>query len=225
MSAADALIANGVRLRCELSGPANGTPLVLINSLGSDLSVWEPLLPHLGQRWRVIRYDQRGQGQSETPPRPYQLRDHAGDLAALLEQLKIERPVLLGLSVGGLSAMDYASQFPAGARALVLCDTAPRISSAEGWTERMDGIRARGLPAMAAGIIGRWVTASFAERRSGEYEALRQMLLRTPLEGYLATCAVLRDADLHALLPQLSMPALLLCGAEDLSTPPAQMRP
>jgi 3-oxoadipate enol-lactonase len=217
-------VTSGIRLRCAVEGDPAGTPLVLINSLGSDLRLWDGLLPHLGGRWRVIRYDQRGQGQSETPPGPYQLRDHVYDLGGLLEQLGVERPALLGLSVGGLIAMDYVGQFPGRARALVLSDTAPRIGTPEGWTERMEGIREYGMPEMAAGIIGRWVTPGFVERRPADYESLRQMLLRSPLEGYLATCAVLRDADLEAVLPQLSVPTLVMCGAKDISTPPAQMR-
>jgi len=224
MSATVTVVTNGVRLHCALEGKTAGTPLVLINSLGSDLRLWDQLLPHLGGRWRVIRYDQRGQGQSETPPGPYHLRDHVCDLAGLLAQLEVERPVLLGLSVGGLIAMDFVCQFPGRAGALILSDTAPRIGAPEGWTERIDGIRQHGMSEMAAGIMGRWVTAGYAERRPADYEFLRQMLLQSPLEGYLATCAVLRDADLHAGLPQLAVPTLVLCGAEDLSTPPAQMR-
>ncbi len=224
MSAAATLVTHGLRLRCDAAGDPAGMPLVLINSLGSDLRLWDRLLPHLNARWRVIRYDQRGQGQSEAPPGPYRLRDHADDLAGLLEQLAVERPVLFGLSVGGLIAMDYAAQYPGRARALVLSDAAPRIGTPAGWTERMDGVRQRGMTEMAAGIIGRWVTPGFRDRQPADHEFLRQMLLQSPLEGYLATCAVLRDADLHALLPQLAVPTLVLSGAEDLSTPPAQMR-
>jgi 3-oxoadipate enol-lactonase len=224
MSAAVKVVMNRVRLHYALEGDPARPPLVLINSLGSDLRLWDGLLPHLDGRWRVIRYDQRGQGQSEVPPGPYRLRDHACDLAGLLERLEVERPVLLGLSVGGLIAMDCVGQFPGRARALVLSDTAPRIGTPEGWTERMQGIREHGMPEMAAGIIGRWVTPGFVERRPADYESLRQMLLRSPLEGYLATCAALRDADLQALLPQLTMPILVMCGAKDISTPPAQMR-
>jgi 3-oxoadipate enol-lactonase len=92
------VVANGVRLRYRLEGDPGGTPLVLINSLGGDMRLWDRLLTHLDGRWRVIRYDQRGQGQSDVPPGPYRLRDHACDLAELLEQLEVERPVLLGLS-------------------------------------------------------------------------------------------------------------------------------
>ncbi len=215
---------NGVRLRCAEAGQPGGPTLVLINSLGSDLRLWDRLLPCLGVGWRAIRYDQRGQGQSEVPPGPYRLSDHTGDLAGLLEQLEVESPVLFGLSVGGLIAMDYASQFPGRARALVLSDTAPRIGTSQGWTERMDGIQQRGMAAMAAGILGRWVTPALAGSRPADYETLRHMLLETPLEGYAATCAVLRDADLQARLPELAVPTLVMVGADDLSTPPAQMR-
>lgn len=223
ISAADRLV-NGVRLRCAEAGQPGGPPLVLINSLGSDLRLWDRLLPHLGGHWRVIRYDQRGQGQSEVPPGPYRLSDHTGDLAGLVDQLGVNSPVLFGLSVGGLIAMDYARQFPERARALVLSDTAARIGTSQSWTERMDGIRQRGMAEMAAGILGRWVTPALAERQPADHEFLRHMLLESPVEGYVATCALLRDADLQAALPQLAAPTLVMVGAGDLSTPPAQMR-
>src|SRR5579859_2259317 len=216
--------ANGIRLRYAVDGDEAGQPLVLINCLGSDLRLWDGLLPYLGRHWRVIRYDQRGQGLSETPPGPYRLDDHTHDLADLLRQLKLEQPVLLGLSVGGLIAMDYARRQPGSVRALVLSDTAPCIGTPAGWTERMDGIQQRGMPAMAHGILGRWVTASYAERLPDDYASLRQMLLASPVAGYLATCGVLRDSDLSRDVSGLTMPNLVMCGADDLSTPPDQMR-
>jgi 3-oxoadipate enol-lactonase/4-carboxymuconolactone decarboxylase len=216
--------ANGIRLHYALDGDEAGVPLVLVNSLGSDLHLWDYLLPHLDRRWRVIRYDQRGQGLSDTPPAPYQLHDHAGDLAGLLEHLGVQQPILFGLSVGGLIVMDYARRQPGNVRALVLSDTAARIGTTASWSDRIEGIRARGLAAMAEGILSRWVTPPFAGRLPGEYASLEQMLLRSPVAGYLATCEVLRDSDLGDALKQLTMPALALCGAEDLSTPPSQMR-
>src|SRR5512140_761575 len=116
-----------IQLHSLVDGPPNGPTLVFINSLGCNLHIWDEVAPAFTDHYRVVRYDKRGHGLSEVTPGPYTIRDHTNDLDRLLTSLDAREVVLIGISVGGLIAMDYAALKPSRVRALVLSDTAPRI--------------------------------------------------------------------------------------------------
>jgi 3-oxoadipate enol-lactonase len=215
---------NNIRLYCQVEGQSRGPWLVFINSLGCDLRIWDRVAAAFTSRYRVLRYDKRGHGRSDAPPGPYTIRDHSDDLAGLLAALEIERAALVGISVGGLIAMDFALQHPKSTRALVLSDTAPKIGTAEGWEERIRLVREKGMPAIAEQVASRWFTAAFKEGRSAEYRGYLEMLSQASAEGYAATCAALRDADLAAAVPAIAAPALALVGAADQTVSPGQTR-
>ncbi|MEX2630956.1 MAG: 3-oxoadipate enol-lactonase [Tistlia sp.] len=198
--------------------------LVFTNSLGTDLRVWDPLLAHLPGAGRRLRFDQRGHGLSDCPPGPYDIDGLADDLAALLEERGIGRAVLVGLSVGGMVAQAFAARHPERVPALVLCDTAHRIGSAEMWQQRIEALETGGLESLAEPILERWFSPAFGAERPAERALWRNMLTRTPLEGYLATCAAIRDADLTEGAAALTMPTLCLVGSADGATPPALVR-
>ena len=214
------ITANQITLHYVSDGAQTGMPLVFINSLGTNLHLWDALVPSLPAQYRFLRYDKRGHGLSDTPPAPYSIRDHSCDLTALMEQLRIDKAIVIGISVGGLIAMDFAIQHPEQVQALVLCDTFPRIGTPESWSERIQAVREQGLPAMAQTIMGRWFMPAFASQRPADFQGFTNMLIQTPLEGYIGTCAALRDADLHEAVSQIKAPNLILCGAQDISTPP-----
>lgn len=215
---------NGLTLHYRIEGPLHGPPLVFINSLGTDLRLWDAVVPAFVGRFRIIRFDKRGHGLSDAPPGPYTIRDHVQDLVGLLEHLKIETAILVGISVGGLIAMDYTLQHPQRVTALVLCDTAPKIGTAELWRERMAAVSEQGLGPLAEKLIERWFTPTFANQHPAAYRGYRNMLARMPFAGYIATCAALRDADLREQVAAITTPTLALCGAADISTPPAVLR-
>lgn len=207
------------------AGNSDGRPaLVFTNSLGTDLRVWDPLLPELPWAGRRLRFDQRGHGLSDCPPGPYTIAGLADDLEALLAERGVARIVLVGLSVGGMIAQAFAARRPERVAALVLCDTGHRIGSAEMWQQRIEALRSGGIESLAAPILERWFSAAFRERRPAELAIWRNMLLRTPLEGYVSTCAAIRDADLTEGAARLAMPTLCLAGSEDGATPPALVR-
>jgi 3-oxoadipate enol-lactonase len=215
---------HGLTMHYALSGAGHAGPVVFMNSLGTDLRLWQAVLPGLNQPFQIICYDKRGHGLSGAPPGPYTIGDHARDLAGLLDMLKIESALVVGISVGGMIAMEFALRFPGRVRALVLCDTAPKIGTPEFWDERIQALRERGMEPLADTILARWFLPSFASEHPAEYRGFAHMLARQPLEGYLSTCAALRDADLGDSVKAITANALLLCGAGDISTPPDQMR-
>ncbi len=211
----------GITLHYLLEGVAQRPPLVFLNSLGTDLRAWDGVIPYVADRFTILRYDKRGHGLSDCPPGPYTLEDHADDLLGLLDQLALPPAILIGVSVGGMIALQVALQQPARVRALVLCDTGAKIGTADFWTERINAVRTKGLEAMAPAILSRWFSSSFAQQQPAAYCGYGNLLKRTPVEGYVATCAALRDADLREAVKTLQTPALVLCGDEDLATPPA----
>ena len=215
---------NGIVVHHDVSGSKDKPPLVLINSLGTDLRIWEPVAVRLADRYRIVRYDKRGHGLSEEPEPPYALTDHVADLAALLDHLGIERAAIVGLSVGGLIAQGLAALHPERVAALVLSDTAHKIGTREGWDDRIDLVSRKGLAAIADDVMPRWFTPAFRRPDNPEYVGFRTMFLRSPVAGYVGTCASLRDADLTESTRALAVPTLCIVGDQDGSTPPDLVR-
>ena len=213
--------ANGVTLHVALDGVPSAPVLVFINSLGSDLRIWDDVVPYFTDRYRVVRFDKRGHGLSDSPKRPYRLSDFTQDLVELLDYLQIEQAVLIGVSVGGMIALDFTVHYPQRVSALVLCDTAAKLGTAEYWNERIANIEAKGMAAMTEPILSRWFAPDFAHREPDAYRGYSNLLSRTDVNGYLGTCAALGAADLRAQLSNIEQQALVLCGAEDSATPPA----
>jgi len=194
--------------------------LLLANSLGTDLHIWDEVAARLARHFRVIRYDKRGHGLTEAPTPPYTVDDLAADIVGLLDHLEIGRALVCGISVGGLIAQAFALSHPERVRALVLCDTGARIGSVESWEQRIATIRADGLSALASAMMERWFSNEFRERRGIDVRGYSNMLVRTTVDGYLGTCCALRDADLRHTVSRIKCPTLVLCGAHDIATPP-----
>jgi 3-oxoadipate enol-lactonase len=215
---------NDLILHFEDEGPAGAPAFVFVNSLGTDLRIWDKTAAQLSAGWRILRYDLRGHGLSDAPSAPYALDDHTGDLAALMDARGIKAALVVGLSVGGMIALALASKRPDLARALVLSDTAHKIGTREMWDARISAVRQSGMTAIAESILPRWFAAEFPASRPADFAGYRNMLIRTPVEGYIGTCATLRDADLTAVASKLALPVLCLVGAEDEATPPELVR-
>lgn len=213
-------IENGISLHYKIEGNQDGFPLVFINALGTDLRIWDGVVPHFAGRYRVIRFDKRGHGLSDYPPAPYSIHDHATDLYGLLDDLNISQAILVGISVGGMIALDYAATWPERVHSLILCDTAPQIGTTELWNERINTLREHGMDSMGEAILSRWFAPSFKTQSPAAYRGYFNMLTRNPVEGYTGTCEAIRDADLTSAARTITARALVLCGAEDVSTPP-----
>ncbi|MFN8444267.1 MAG: 3-oxoadipate enol-lactonase [Caldilineaceae bacterium] len=212
---------NGLTLHYQVEGVETGIPLVFINSLGSSLCIWDDVCDQLRPHFRIVRYDKRGHGLSDSPPGPYTIRDHAADLLGLLDHLQVEKAILIGVSVGGMIALEFAATRPQRVGKLVLCDTGAKIGSEQSWNERIAAIQAGGLTSIAAAVLARWFTPAFIQNQPAQHLGYTNMFVRMPAAGYIATCAALRDADLHSIVAAIQTPSLVLCGDQDMSTPPA----
>lgn len=200
-------------------GPAQGT-VVFSNSLGTELRLWDALLPLLPAGLRVIRYDKPGHGLSDLPATPVSIESLAEDAAALIEHCAPQGPVIfVGLSIGGLIGQQLAASRPELLSALVLSNTAAKIGTAESWTDRIAAVHRDGLAAMADAVLERWFAPAF--RATPALAPWRNMLVRTPAEGYAAACGAIAAADLTARTATLALPVLVIAGSLDGATPPA----
>ncbi|GJL81398.1 MAG: 3-oxoadipate enol-lactonase [marine bacterium B5-7] len=208
----------------RMRGEGAQTTLVFANSLGTDLRLWDRLAPAFDGNFCVLCYDKRGHGLSSAPPPPYSLADHRDDLINLLDALGIADIVLCGDSVGGLIVQAIAERQPDRVKALVLCDTAARIGDEATWNSRIEAARNGGVEALADATMERWFSEAFRRRNTDEIQIWRNMLVRTPLDGFIGTMMALRDADQTAATGAFDLPALVVVGSEDGSTPPAVVR-
>ena len=215
---------DGGRLHYRVDGAADAPALVLSNSLGTSLSMWETQLPTLSRHFRVLRYDSRGHGQSTVTPGPYSIELLARDALVLLNALDLERVHFCGLSMGGMIGMWLAIHAPERINRLVLSNTAPRIAPPELWNTRIETVRNGGMKAITDGVIGRWFTQAFIARAPEAVEAVRQGLLSTPPEGYIGCCAAIRDMDQRGEVEQIQAPTLVISGTHDVATTPADGR-
>jgi 3-oxoadipate enol-lactonase len=205
-------------------GPIDTATVVFANSLGTDLRIWDEVAVRLGTGLRILRYDLRGHGLSEARPSPYTLEDHVGDLAAFLDARAVREALIVGLSVGGMIAMALTSPRPDLVRSLVLASTAHKIGTREMWDARIATVRQGGVASISEAVLERWFTAEFRATRPADLAGYRNMLIRTPVEGYVGTCATVRDTDLTGVAGRLDLPVLCLVGAEDGATPPDLVR-
>lgn len=217
-------IRNGLTTHYRVEGTGEGIPLVFINALGTDLRIWDGVVPYLADLHPVLRFDKRGHGLSGCPPAPYAMHDFSNDMLGLLDQLDISQAIIVGISVGGMIALDFAGRWPERVHSMVLCDTAPVIGTAALWNERVHKLREHGMASMAEAILARWFAPTFKEKSPADYHGYYNMLTRTPVEGYTGTCEAIRDANLTEAARTIESRTLILCGTEDVSTPPDLVR-
>jgi 3-oxoadipate enol-lactonase len=207
-----------------LEGPDTGATVVLSNSLGTALAMWDPQAAALAQTRRVLRYDMRGHGRSPVPGPPYTLADLGGDLVALLDRQGIERASLCGVSLGGMVSMWVAAHAPERVDRLVLCSTSALLGPPEAWAQRAALVRASGMEAVADAVLARWFTPAFAAARPDVVTPIRAQLAATPAAGYAACCEVVGAMDLRADLGAIRAETLVIAAAGDPSTPPEHAR-
>ena len=205
-----------IAIHAEVSGPASGTPVLLLHSLGTNLHMWDPQAEALAKRHRVIRMDMRGHGLTEPTPGPYTMDRLVRDALALLHALGIQAAHVGGVSIGGHIALRMAAEAPERVLSVMACDTALEFGGPANWQGRMDAVAAGGMAAVADATIGRWVV----DRSLASSKGLRRMLLATDPVGWLGCAAALRDLAPRAEW-RLRCPTTVIVGDRDESTPVA----
>ena len=209
-----------VELHHLFEGPEEAPVLVMANSLGTTLRMWDEGAPALRERFRLLRYDHRGHGGSPVPPGLYTIEDLGRDALALLDGLGIERFSWCGLSIGGMVGMWLASEAPERVEGLVLCCTSVLLGPRELWDERIRVARKEGMDALVDSVVVRWFTPEFFSAHPETVEKAAAMLRGTDPEGYAGCCAAIRDMDLRDRLGQIRAPTLVISAADDPATPP-----
>jgi 3-oxoadipate enol-lactonase len=216
---------NDVTIHYQLiSGPADKPVIVFANSLGTDFRIWRDVIVRLAGDYAIILYDKRGHGLSDVGQVPYSIEDHASDLAGLLDLLAVKKAFVCGLSVGGLIAQALYQRRPDLVQGLLLCDTAHKIGTAESWNTRIATIEKSGIGSIVNAIMERWFTPAFRRPENTAYAGYCNMLVRQPVEGYVATCAAIRDADYTEAAGKIAVPTICIVGDQDGSTPPDLMK-
>jgi len=203
------------RFNYRFDGPENAPVIVLSNSLGTNLSMWDPQANVLCEKFRVLRYDTRGHGLSSVTPGPYTTEQLGRDVVALLDALKIESVYFCGLSMGGMIGIWLGVNAANRLKGLALCNTAAKIGAADGWNARIKDVKERGMAAIATTVVLRWFSENFVNKSPEVVEAMRQMLLLAPPEGYAGCCAAIRDMDQRGDLARVRARTLVIAGALD----------
>jgi len=207
-----------VKLHYRIDGDPNGAPVVFGNSLGTDLRLWDQVLPLLPQNLKFIRFDKRGHGLSQLTPGPYSMGTLVRDTERLLDHLKVKDCVFVGLSIGGMIAQGLAVKRLDLMRAMVLSNTAAKIGQPAMWDDRIAAVKAGGIEALAESIMERWFSKPF--RQTDAFHAWWNMLIRQPDEGYTGCSAAISGTDFFTPTSGLRLPTLGIAGSEDGSTPP-----
>jgi 3-oxoadipate enol-lactonase len=206
----------------DVTGPENAPLVMLANSLGTNIHVWDAQIAALSETHRVLRYDMRGHGLTEAGARTaLSMADFADDVAHLLDALRLRTVTFVGLSIGGMIAQRFAAAYPERVEALVLCATASRIGTAETWEARITAVEQGGMRAVIPAVLERWFTPRAHAERPALVKGFGTMLERTPAGSYVAACRAIRDADLRADDANVRCPALVIAGADDAVTTPA----
>ena len=208
----------------QSEGPDEAPVLVLSNSLGTDLHMWDAQIPAFTEHFRVLRFDTRGHGKSLVTEGPYNIEQLGHDVLALLDALNIQRAHFCGLSMGGLIGQWLGINAGERLHKLVVCNTAAKIGEPAIWNPRIETVLRDGQAAMVAlrdASIARWFTPDFAEAHPDQAKRITDMLAATSPQGYAANCAAVRDADYREQVSAIKVPTLVISGTEDAVTPPS----
>lgn len=207
-----------MRLHYRVEGPAGGTPVLLLHSLGATLELWDAQAAVWAADRQVIRFDLRGHGRSATPPGDYTLADLGQDAERVLDAAGVSQAFVCGISIGGLIAQWLAVHRPSRVRGLLVANSAARIGSAERWGERIATVRAHGLAAVADQVVPTWFTPGFRAAHPDVVARMRATVAAADPAGYAGCCAALRDADLRSAIGAIRVPTLVVAGRHDSST-------
>jgi 3-oxoadipate enol-lactonase len=214
---------SAVDVSYTVDGPAGAPVVVLSNSLGATRGMWDPQVPPLAERYRVVTYDTRGHGESPAPAGPYSLDDLVDDLVALLDEVGALRAHVVGLSLGGMIGMRLAAREPDRVDRLTLMCTSAKTEP-QGFLDRAAAVRSGGTAPIAPTVVSRWLTPPFAAEHPDLVSRLEGMIAGADDEGYALCAEVVAGIDLREDLGRITAPTLVISGAEDQALPPAHQQ-
>jgi|TARA_B110000503_G_scaffold15036_1_gene20853 3-oxoadipate enol-lactonase len=220
------LIEHGaVTISTKVTGQLNGPTILLSNSLGAGLGMWEPQRKLLNKYYRVIGYDTRGHGQSSSPEGDYSFEDLTADAIAILDYFEVEKVDFIGLSLGGMTGLGLGLNYPNRFNKIVCAcaradNPAPFIHS---WNDRIAAISSNGLAAIWPETLERWLTEEYIELNPKEIAALKSDFIITTVIGYSGCAAALKSLNYHSRLNEMTVPILYISGANDRGAPPETM--
>jgi 3-oxoadipate enol-lactonase len=210
------------KLHYRIDGPEDGAPVVFANSLGTDLRLWDPILPLLPKGLRILRFDKRGHGLSACPPAPYSMGALISDTEQLMDHTGFKDTLFVGLSIGGMIAQGLAVKRLDLIRAMVISNTAAKIGNPALWAERIAAVNDGGIEVLADAVMERWFSKAY--RDGPDIELWRNMLVQQSDEGYAGCSAAISGTDFYTPTSGLRLPTLAIAGSEDGSTPPDLVR-
>lgn len=212
------------RIHYVLEGKSGAPVLVFSNSLGANYSMWDPQAHEFHKRFRILRYDVRGHGQSSATAGPYTIEQLSKDVLSLLDSLDLDRIDFCGLSMGGMVGMWLGLHAPERLNRLVLCNTGARIGSTDAWNARIEAVRKNGMKSIAPAVIERWFTPDFRKKSPAVISKTQKMIEEANADGYSSCCEAIRDFDCREQLSGIRTPTMVISGAHDPATPPADGR-
>lgn len=205
----------GARLYWKRDGRDDAPALILLNSIGTDMDLWDGSLPHLRDRFALLRIDTRGHGASTAEPGDYTLAMLADDVLAIADDAGFDRFALAGVSLGGMIGMEMALRAPARVQRLMLVCTSATMDTAS-WNDRIAKVRREGMAAIADLAMGRFLSDA---AEPALFQAVRRQLLTMDRQGYAGCGAAIRDMDLADRMGGIACPTLIVTGTGDASTP------
>lgn len=215
--------ANGIQTHYDLSGKDDAPVVMLGHSLGTSMIMWDAQIEQLQQQYRVLRYDTRGHGNTEAPREAYTLDQLGDDAIALLDGLGIDQIHWVGLSMGGMIGQNLALRYPNRLYSVCLCDTMAQIpvEAQTMWTNRIALAEGEGMMSLVQPLVERWFSATYLKENPASVQAIREQVVKTPVDGFVGCCHAIRELDYLDSLVNIKTPALIVVGEDDPATPVA----
>lgn len=215
------IAANGININYQIDG--DGPWVVMSHSLACANAMWDEQAQALAGRYKVLRFDTRGHGDSDAPAGAYSLDMLVEDAHALLKALKVEQPHFVGLSMGGMIGMTYALKYPGAFKSLVLCDTSSRIppEAQPIWDDRIKIALEQGMGPLVEPTLKRWFTEPFLAKPSNVVDRIAGLIRSTPAQGYAGCCHAIPHINVTDRLSAIKCPVQVIVGEQDFGTPVA----
>jgi 3-oxoadipate enol-lactonase len=212
---------DGCPINIEVEGRDGAPVLMLSNSLGTNLHMWDDQAAEFAKHFRLIRYDRRGHGQSGVPQGPYSMERFGRDVLSVLDALGVKKTNWCGLSMGGMVGQWLGANAPDRVEKLVLANTNYHYADKTPWNDRCVFVRDKGLDALVNANMERWFTADFRARAPEAIARMKAMFVATNPAGYIACCEAIRDMDFRLTNSKITAPTLVIVGSHDAATPPS----